>query len=116
MNSTPLEWQAQGAVLNAWAAAESTDPNRLDFAKLLDERHLRGLGPAYPKDTSVPRVAAPKHFRFHARRHMTRALGWWERRPLPDAVNNALYERWPSALYMLLRLKLIFATEVHTAK
>lgn len=95
-NSAPEAFQAQGAILNAFAVAEN-QPN-CDFAKLLDEEHLRGLPTAFRGDRPIPaEEAEPKHFRFHARRHMAIALGWAARKPFPAEVDEALYKRWPSA-------------------
>ena len=95
-NSAPEAFQAQGAILNAFAVAEG-QPN-CDFAKLLDEEHLRSLPAAFRGDRPIPaEEAEAKHFRFHARRHMASALGWAARKPFPAEVDEALYERWPSA-------------------
>ena len=43
------------------------------------------------------RDAESKNFRYHARRHMAATLGWRDRQPFPNAVDDALYARWPSA-------------------
>ena len=96
-NSAPEAFQAQGAILNAFAADEGQP--HVDFAALLDEAHLRSLPPANRKDAAIPEngAAEAKHFRFHARRHMACALGWAARKPFPAEIDEALYERWPSA-------------------
>ena len=93
-NSAPAAYQQQGEVLNAFARDQNA-PNA-DFAALLDEDYLRGLRPV-KKDAKLPANAEPKNWRYHARRHMSTALGWRDRQPFPDAVDEALYARWPSA-------------------
>ena len=93
-NSAPAAYQQQGEVLNAFARDQNA-PNA-DFAALLDEDYLRALKPA-KKDAKLPANAEPKNFRYHARRHMAAALGWRDRQPFPNAVDEALYARRPSA-------------------
>jgi hypothetical protein len=93
-NNAPAAYQQQGDVLNAFARDQNA-PNA-DFAALLDEEHLRSLKPI-KKDARLSAEAEAKNFRFHARRHMAAALGWRDRQPFPNAVDDALYSRWPSA-------------------
>jgi len=100
-NNAPLGWQVAGATLNAFAA-ENGMPN-VDLAKLLDEPVLRLLGPAYSNDNAIPvgNLALAKNFRFHARRHIIKALNWspYVRTQLPAEVEAALKARWPEAVY-----------------
>jgi len=93
-NNAPAAYQQQGDVMNAFARDQNA-PNA-DFAALLDEEHLRSLKPI-KKDARLSAEAEAKNFRFHARRHMAAALGWRDRQPFPNAVDDALYSRWPSA-------------------
>jgi len=93
-NNAPAAYQQQGEVLNTFARAQNA-PNA-DFAALLDEEYLRALKPV-KKDAKLPADAESKNFRYHARRHMAATLGWRDRQPFPNAVDDALYARWPSA-------------------
>ena len=94
VNNAPAAYQAQGAVLDAWAAQHG----KQDFARVLEENILRRLGVAYEGDRPLPPDPTPGEWRFHARRHMVRSLGWGPsaRTPLPAAGNEALYARWYS--------------------
>ena len=96
-NGAPLQWAAQGAVLNAFATREGRPA--VDLSTLLDEQYLKRLGPAFTKDRLLPTNPNPAEWRFHCRRHMVRLLGWsefGERREFPNDVNAALYARWYS--------------------
>jgi hypothetical protein len=72
------------------------EPSTIKHARRDREDYLRALKPA-KKDAKLPANAEPKNFRYHARRHMAAALGWRDRQPFPNAVDEALYARRPSA-------------------